>query len=109
MPKVFAASRINLNITLKILQSGMPLRVLDILGAGGFLLSNYQPELSEYFEDGKEIALYTDVQDAVDKANFYLSHENLRQSIAQASQAKVFENFNYTKQLQTLFTTAGIL
>ena len=109
MPKVFAASRINLNITLKILQSGMPLRVLDILGAGGFLLSNYQPELSEYFEDSKEIALYTDVQDAVDKASFYLSHEDLRQSIAQAGQAKVFENFNYTKQLRKLFMTAGIL
>ena len=41
MTKVFKASSINLNITLKISQSGIPLRVMDILGAGGFLLSNY--------------------------------------------------------------------
>lgn len=109
MPKIFKASRINLNITLKILQSGMPLRVLDILGAGGFLLSNYQPEISENLEDGKEIVLYTDVQDAVAKADFYLKHEDLRQTIAKAGQEKVFHDFNYTKQLTTLFTTAGIL
>ena len=40
MPKIFKTSRINLNITLKISQSGIPLRVMDILGSGGFLLSN---------------------------------------------------------------------
>ena len=108
MPKIFHASRINLNITLKILQSGMPLRVLDILGSG-FLLSNYQAEIAENLEDGKEIVLYTDVQDAIAKADFYLKHEDLRQAIAKAGQAKVFEHFNYTKQLTSLFTTAGIL
>ena len=41
--------------------------------------------------------------------DFYLKHEDLRQTIAKAGQEKVFHDFNYTKQLTTLFTTAGIL
>ena len=40
---------------------------MDILGAGGFLLSNYQPELAEYFEDGKEVVMYHSRADLVEK------------------------------------------
>ena len=45
MPYVFRNSRINLNITLRSIKSGIPLRCMDIYGAGGFLLSNYQTDL----------------------------------------------------------------
>lgn len=103
MPKVFKASKINLNITLKILQSGIPLRALDILGCGGFLLSNYQPELAEYFENEKEVVLYDSLEDAYAKADFYLKHEPLRQKIAENGYRKVRERFSYKKQLEEMF------
>jgi spore maturation protein CgeB len=41
MPSVFGCSKINLNITLHSIKSGIPLRCMDIMGAGGFLLSNF--------------------------------------------------------------------
>ena len=109
MYKIFHASKINLNITLKILQSGMPLRALDILGAGGFLLSNYQPELVENFIPDVDAVYYSDIPDALDKAAFWLSHEELRQTIAINGQRKVFQQFNYEKQLKTIFATAGLI
>lgn len=45
MPYVFASSAINLNISVKGIQSGIPQRALDVMASGGFLLSNYQQEL----------------------------------------------------------------
>mgnify|MGYP002508081159 CR=1 FL=1 len=45
------------------------------MGAGGFLLSNYQTELAEQFEDGKELALYASKEELLAKAQYYLSHE----------------------------------
>ncbi len=36
MPYIFQHSRINLNITLKSIHSGIPLRCMDIMGSGGF-------------------------------------------------------------------------
>ena len=36
MPLVFNNSRINLNMTIRNIRTGIPLRVWDILGAGGF-------------------------------------------------------------------------
>ncbi|MGN0345682.1 MAG: DUF3880 domain-containing protein [Lachnospiraceae bacterium] len=104
MPKIFKASKINLNITLKILQSGIPLRALDIMGCGGFLLSNYQPELAEYFENEKEVVLYDSLEDAYAKAQFYLKNDHLRQSIAENGYCKVRERFSYKRQLEEMFT-----
>ena len=50
MPRVFNLSKINLNITMKGIQSGLPLRIYDVMGCGGFLLTNYQQEIPMYFE-----------------------------------------------------------
>ena len=108
MPIVFKTAKINLNVTLKSIASGIPLRAMDILGCGGFLLSNFQLELNEYFIDGKEIVQYTDIHDAYEKAAFYLSHEHLRSSIANAGFHKVNTQFTYDIQLAKMLKTAGL-
>ena len=53
MPLVFHESDINMNFTIRNIRTGLPLRIWDILGAGGFLLTNYQIELGDFFENGK--------------------------------------------------------
>lgn len=109
MPKLFKASRINLNITLKILQSGIPLRVMDILGAGGFLVSNYQIEVAENFVDGVDLVMYESIEDAYDKVKYYITHEDERKQIAVNGHNKVKEMFSYDKQLEKIFAGAGII
>ncbi|MCM1160233.1 MAG: DUF3880 domain-containing protein [Roseburia sp.] len=109
MPKVFKASKVNLNVSLKCIQSGIPLRVLDILGCGGFLLSNYQPEIAEQFIDGKEVVMYTSLEDAVEKCKYYLEHDEERRRIAQNGCQKVKELFGYEDRLSAMLRTAGLL
>ena len=108
MPKVFQCSKINLNPTLRSILSGIPLRALDIMGSGGFLLSNYQPELAEYFVDGQELVLYTSLEDAVEKALFYKKEETLRQSIAQNGRKAVFSTCTYQSRLKEMFHICGL-
>lgn len=109
MPKVFASSKINLNITFRMIQTGISLRVLDILGAGGFLLTNPQREVCEQFEDGREIVVYHSIDEAVEKADYYLRHEEERKSIAKNGYEKVKAEFTYEKRIEMMFRTAGIL
>lgn len=108
MYKVFQCSKINLNPTLRSIQSGIPLRALDILGCGGFLLSNYQPELAEYFTHESDLALYTSLEDAVDQAMYYLSHDDVREKIARKGRQTAFTYFSYERQLSTLFSVCGL-
>lgn len=100
LPKVYAASKINLNPSLKCIQTGIPLRVFDVLGSGGFLLSNYQAELCEAFENEKEVVIYENLEDALDKADFYLRHEELRVQIANAGREKVFTEHTLQQRLE---------
>ena len=91
MPYAFAASDINLNISVKGIQSGIPQRALDIMASGGFLLSNYQQELVELFSYGEDMAVYESMEDAVEKCDFYLRHDELRRQIALNGRQKVLK------------------
>lgn len=102
MPKVFRKSRINLNISLSIIQSGIPLRVLDVLGSGGFLITNYQPEIAEIFEDGVDLVIYHDMKDLVQKVQYYLANDDARKEIAHNGYNKVKEYFTFDDRIHRI-------
>lgn len=104
MPVIFNTSKINLNITLRSILSGISLRSLDVIGAGGFLISNYQTELAQYFEEGKEMVMYYDRQDLLDKIRYYLVHEDERCCIAEAGKKKVIHEFDYSIAWEKIFS-----
>ena len=95
MPEVFATSKININISLRSILTGIPLRVVDILGAGGFCLTNYQTELSEYFENGHELVWFESPEDLIDKAAYYLAHDDKREQIAANGHEAAEKLFSY--------------
>ena len=70
MPKIFHLSKINLNFTSKPIRTGLPLRIWDILCAGGFVLSNYQEEIPEYLEIGKEIETFASEEELLYKIDY---------------------------------------
>lgn len=55
MAFLFQKSRINLNITSKTIEAGIPQKVLDILACGGFCISNYQTETAEFLKTAKSL------------------------------------------------------
>lgn len=95
MPVVFRDSKINLNITMRSIRTGIPLRAMDIMAAGGFLLSNYQEELAEYFIDGEDMVLYYDDDDMMNKIEYYLANEEERKIIAENGRKKTLERYDY--------------
>lgn len=100
--RVYKSSKVNLNVTFRRIVTGIPLRALDIMGSGGFLLSNYQQELAEYFKPGIDCVLYDSIEDAVKKARYYLSHETERKEIA-ANGHEAVKQFSYENQLGKIF------
>ena len=102
MPRIFRRSKINLNITLRSILSGIPLRVLDILAAGGFLITTYTEEIADCFIDGEELVIAYTPDDMLQKTAYYLEHDEERKQIALKGQEKVFEKFAYTNLLSRI-------
>lgn len=89
MPIIFKKSRINLNTTMRSIRSGLPQRIWDILACGGFLLTNYQPELDDFLTPGVHLETYRSVDELVEKATYYLEHDEEREEIALNGYRKV--------------------
>lgn len=104
MPYVFANSKINLNISLRSIQSGIPLRAMDIMGAGGFLLTNFQADFLEHFIPNEDFVYYENEEDLCEKIDFYLTHEQIRKEIAQNGYEKVKAHHSFETFFHSIFT-----
>lgn len=107
VPLIYYSSKINLNITSKTIESGIPQRVFDILSCGGFCLTNYQPEIAEYFKDGEELVIYTGMEDMMDKTEYYLKHGEERKQIATKGYLAVKERFSMERCVEEMLEMAG--
>ncbi|MDR2888323.1 MAG: glycosyltransferase [Lachnospiraceae bacterium] len=103
-PKVYHLSKINLNITLRSIETGIPMRVFDVMSVGGFMLSNYQEELEELFIPDKEIVLFRTLGECIAKVDYYLKHERERRAIAIAGYEKIKKHYNYPQVLQKIIS-----
>ncbi len=89
MPLVFKQSRINLNIALRSIKTGIPLRAFDIMGSGGFLLSSFQEDFLDDFIPGEDFAYYESKEDLLYKIDYYLNHEEERMAVAKNGHDKI--------------------
>lgn len=106
MPVIFHNSKINLNITSKSIRSGIPLRLFDILGCGGFALTNYQPELPVLFTLGEDLICYENMDDLLNKTDYYLRHDAERRELAENGYRKVQERHTYPIRLEEMLRLA---
>lgn len=107
MPKVFRMSKINLNFTIPNIKSGIPLRIWDVLGCGGFLLTNYQAEIPYYFKEGEDLVCFDGLEDLCEKVGYYLEHEEERKRIAWNGYRKVREKHSYIERIHTILDTVA--
>ena len=106
MPQIFRKAKINYNFTLRSIQSGIPLRVTDVLGAGGFLITNYQPEMGFYFENHRDLVWFDSRENLLDLTAYYLKHDTERKKIAENGQKIAANVFSYERLLKKIIDTA---
>jgi spore maturation protein CgeB len=79
-------------------------RVFAVLGCGGFYLCRRTRGVESQFEVGKDLVVFDDERDLLEKIRHYLNHEEERKRIALAGQKKVLTHYTYKKQMEKIFT-----
>jgi spore maturation protein CgeB len=105
--KVIVAAKVNIAIHHgEVLAEGvadlMSTRSFEIPACGGFMLHERNDETEEYFVDGKEVALFSGIDEAVEKIRYYLDHATERESVACAGYARCVPAYSYDSRMQTL-------
>lgn len=106
MFKAFATSRIVLNGYFSreaAPQNYSPnMRQLEVLGVGSFLLTEQSDNLEAFFTEGKDMATYATTDELVEKAQYYLHHEDEREAIAAHGRATCHRYYNMDVRAKAL-------
>lgn len=97
--KKFSQSRIVFNISIK---DDLNMRVFESMATGSMLLTNWIPTLGELFEDGKHLVTYKTYDEMIEKARYYLEHEEEREKIAQAGYEEVIAKHTYRHRVESV-------
>lgn len=106
LAEIYNSSKINLNISSQG-TSSINYRVFEVLASGGFLLTDDRKDLSEYFEISKQLEIFKNVEDLIDKIEFYLNNLNIAQKIAQLGKFEVIENHTFSARAGNLLKNTG--
>lgn len=102
MSVAFKHSKINLNITLHGMRTGIPLRCFDIMAAGGFLITNYQSDFDELFTENKDCVIYRNLSELEDKVTYYLQHDIERKHIAINGFDTICKHHTYQQRVSSI-------
>lgn len=103
--KKFSQSKIVFNTSIK---DDVNMRVFETLSTGSFLLTNWIPTLEELFEDGKHLVTYRTLDEMVEKAKYYLEHEDEREAIANAGYQEFINNHTYLHRVNKILSIVNV-
>ncbi|MCL4557751.1 MAG: glycosyltransferase [Deltaproteobacteria bacterium] len=83
-------------------------RFFEATGCGSFLLSYYVDHLEDYFVIGREMAIYTDIDNMIDKIKYYLKDEGQREQIAHSGYVRTLSDHTYRKRFAEIFKAIGL-
>jgi spore maturation protein CgeB len=83
-------------------------RHFEINGCGAFQLSYYVEGLERHYEIGREVAVYLDPDDLVQKVALYLADEVLRKSIAEAGHTRTVTDHTFEVRFRHVFGRMGL-
>lgn len=105
MPLVFKNSVINLNVTLRSIHTGIPLRCMDIMGSGSFLLTNFQSDFLDHFVPGEDFIYYESEDDCLAKIDYFLRHDAERTQIIANCVGKMAEQHTFVHRVREILNT----
>ncbi|HNX28877.1 MAG TPA: glycosyltransferase [Syntrophomonadaceae bacterium] len=78
----------------------MSMRTFEILGSGGFYLTQWTPAIENMFRNHYHLVWSNSAEETLDLVNYYLAHPELREKIALQGQREVYEKHTYHKRIE---------
>ncbi len=98
LPAFYGQSDINFNCTSKQMKGAVNQRVFDVPAAGGFVLTDWRPQMANLFDPG-EMACYHDPGEIPDLVRHYLKHPAEREKITRAARKKVLARHKWQDRI----------
>ncbi len=108
LPGIYASSAINVNLTHAQFGESTDPRIYDVLGCGGFLVTDDNPGIHDEFTDGEHLVVARTPEEMREKALHYLERPEERHRIAENGRRLVVERYTYRHRLSQLLRIAAL-
>jgi spore maturation protein CgeB len=113
MVQIFNKSKINLGFLEVytrgldgsfLVQQHLHLREFEVPMSGGLYFTNYSDELTEFFEPGREVVVFRNDHELLDKVRFYLNNSGEAEKIREAGYKRAINDHTYQARLKSVFS-----
>jgi len=104
LPSFYRSTAININQTSLQMRDAVNQRVFDCPAAGGFLITDNQPDLYAHFDVAREVVTYESLPELADKIAYYLKKPEERSAVARLARKRILENHTHAHRLRDLET-----
>lgn len=80
----------------------MSMRVFEVLGSGGFLISQWTPAVENLFKNHHHLVWTKSAGETLELVDYYLNNPAARDRIARQGQEEVYQNHTYQQRLQDI-------
>ncbi len=103
MYNILSSSQIAFNHHINVAENyANNMRLYEATGLGTLLITDYKDNLNTLFEPGKEVVAYRSAEECAELITYYLEHEDEREAIAKAGQARTLREHTYFHRMQEL-------
>jgi glycosyltransferase involved in cell wall biosynthesis len=99
--KKYCQSKVVFNISIG---DDINMRVFEVLATKSLLLTNWLPTLEELFEDGKHLVTYKTYNEMVEKAKYYIEHQEEAAKIAEEGYKEVIAKHTYKHRIEKIWS-----
>lgn len=101
MYQTLYSGRIVLNATIDMAGDEAPnMRLFEAVGVGSFVLTEYHPNISQFFTPGVEIETFSSEEELIEKISYYLAHPEEREAIARRGQARCLQDYSMERRAE---------
>ena len=87
--------------------SQMKARTFEIPYYGGFQLTDYAPALGDYFDIGRDLAAYRDIDEAILLIKYYLDDNDERERVKRSGYVKAMGKHSYLNRIKEILEFVG--
>lgn len=112
--RLYSESRISLGFSIvgdthRALRPRRQVRLREFEGpmSGAFYLTGWMEEMTLHYEVDREIVCYRSAAELVEKARWYLAHDDAREKVRRAGHARALRDHTWHRRFETLFADLG--
>ena len=104
MAKAFKLAKISINTNLRPLSGYVNFKTFEIPASGGFQLTDNQDVLNDILIIGEEVVVFDTIDDAMEKIEYYIKHEDQRQIIIENGKKRVLRDHTIEQRIEEILS-----